>query len=119
LGLRRPGTTSTLLDLPLERVSDAHVNRPRLRIRFLDASRLRFQTRRGEVDFVVDHPEIWRPFFVDAKRKMDPTPHPATVAVHVNLPPPPPTPAIHVRSRYGGTPYDEHLGRCPRCGASP
>jgi hypothetical protein len=59
-GLLRPGSTSTLLDLPLDQVSDAHVNRPRLRVRFLDSSRLRFQTHRGEVDFVVDHPEVWR-----------------------------------------------------------
>jgi hypothetical protein len=68
-GLLRPGPTSTLLDLPLDPVSDAHVDRPRLRIRFLDSSRLRFQTHRGEVDFVVDHPEIWRKYFADLKRE--------------------------------------------------
>ncbi|MGA7861117.1 MAG: hypothetical protein WCB19_04605 [Thermoplasmata archaeon] len=120
-GLLRPGSTSTLLDLPLEQVSDAHVNRPRLRIRFLDSSRLRFQTHRGEVDFVVDHPEVWRQYFADAKRETYPPSHsPAApaITVHVNVPPAPPASTIHIRCPYCRTTYDEARGRCPTCGAT-
>jgi len=96
-GLIRAGTTSTLLDLPLDVVSDAHVSRPRLRVRFLDSSRLRFQTHRGEVDFVVDHPEVWRQYFADAKRERYPPSHvpaPPPVSVHITVPPSPPATAI-------------------------
>jgi hypothetical protein len=120
-GLIRAGSTSTILDLPLDQVSDAHVNRPRLRIRFLDASRLRFQTHRGEVDFVVDHPEVWHQHFADAKREMDLAsriPPPPAIAVHVNLPPAPPATTIHIRCPYCRTTYDEARGRCPTCGAT-
>jgi len=119
-GLLRPGSTSTLLDLPLEQVSDAHVNRPRIRIRFLDSSLLRFQTHRGEVDFVVDHPEVWRQYFADAKREAYPPSHapvPPTVSVQVNVPPAPPS-TIHIRCPYCRTAYDETRGRCPNCGAT-
>ncbi|MCI4347512.1 MAG: hypothetical protein L3J97_02695 [Thermoplasmata archaeon] len=120
-GLFRPGSTSTLLDLPLEQVSDAHVSRPRLRVRFLDSSRLRFQTHRGEVDFVVDHPEVWRQYFADAKRTAYPpsyTSGPPTISVQVHVPPAPPSPPIHIRCAYCRTAYDESLGRCPNCGAT-
>jgi hypothetical protein len=120
-GLLRPGSTSTLLDLPLEQVSDAHVNRPRLRIRFLDSSRLRFQTHRGEVDFVVDHPEVWRQYFADAKRQTYPASHAAwapTVSVQVNVPPAPPASTVYIRCPYCRTTYDETKGRCPTCGAT-
>jgi DNA-binding transcriptional LysR family regulator len=120
-GLLRAGSTSTLLDLPLDLVSDAHVNRPRLRVRFLDSSRLRFQTHRGEVDFVVDHPEVWRQYFADAKRETYPAslaPHSPTVTVQVNVPPSPPASAIHIRCPYCRTTYDESRGRCPNCGAT-
>jgi hypothetical protein len=120
-GLLRPGATSTLLDLPLDLVSDAHVNRPRLRIRFLDASRLRFQTHRGEVDFVVEHPEIWRQYFADAKRTNYPPAHgpvaPA-VTVQVNVPPVPPASTVYLRCLYCRTTYEETRGRCPTCGAT-
>jgi hypothetical protein len=119
-GLLRPGSTSTLLDLPLDQVSDAHVNRPRLRIRFLDSSRLRFQTHRGEVDFVVDHPEIWRQYFADVKRETYPPPNtpPPAVSVQVNVPPAPPASRIYLRCPYCRTTYDETRGRCPTCGAT-
>lgn len=120
-GLLRPGSTSTLLDLPLDLVSDAHVNRPRLRIRFLDSSRLRFQTHRGEVDFVVDHPEIWRQYFADAKQEtLPPSLRPPTppISVQVNVPPPPPGGTIYLRCPYCRTTYDETRGRCPTCGAA-
>lgn len=120
-GLLRPGSTSTLLDLPLDLVSDAHVNRPRLRIRFLDSSRLRFQTHKGEIDFVVDHPEVWRQFFADAKRETYPPSHPPTtppLTVHVNVPPAPPPSTIYLRCPYCRTTYDETKGRCPTCGAT-
>lgn len=116
-GLLRPGTTSTLLDLPLGQVSDAHVNRPRIRIRFFDSSRLRFQTHRGEVDFVVDHPEVWRQYFADAKRETYPPPPTSAVTVQVNVPPPPPASTIRLRCPYCRTTYDEARGRCPTCGA--
>lgn len=120
-GLIRPGSTSTLLDLPLDMVSDAHVNRPRLRVRFLDSSRLRFQTHRGEVDFVVDHPEVWHQYFADAKRQMElpsqAAPPPA-IAVHVTVPPSSSPSAIHLRCPYCRTTYDESRGRCPNCGAT-
>lgn len=117
-GLLRPGSTSTLLDLPLDQVSDAHVNRPRLRIRFIDSSRLRFETHRGEVDFVVDHPEVWRQYFADAKRETaPPSPYPPAVVVQVTVPPSPPAPSIHVRCPYCRTTYEESRGRCPTCGA--
>jgi hypothetical protein len=120
-GLLRAGSTSTLLDLPLDQVSDAHVSRPRLRIRFLDSSRLRFQTHRGEVDFVVDHPEIWRQYFADAKRESYPasrSPPPPAVTVHVNIPAAPPASTIYLRCPYCRTTYDETRGRCPTCGAT-
>jgi hypothetical protein len=120
-GILRAGSTSTLLDLPLDQVSDAHVNRPRLRVRFLDSSRLRFQTHRGEVDFVVDHPEIWRQYFADAKREMDlpsRAPPPPAIAVHVTVPPAPPATTIHIRCPYCRSTYDEARGRCPTCGAT-
>jgi hypothetical protein len=120
-GLLRPGSTSTLLDLPLDQVSDAHVNRPRLRIRFLDSSRLRFQTHRGEVDFVVDHPEVWRHYFAQAKRETyppSPTPVAPAISVQVNVPPPPPASTIYIRCPYCRTTYDETRGRCPTCGAT-
>lgn len=120
-GLIRAGSTSTLLDLPLDMISDAHVNRPRLRIRFLDSSRLRFQTHRGEVDFVVDHPEVWRQFFAGAKRDTPPPtlgggPPPITVQVHV--PPSPASPTVLMRCPYCRSTYDESRGRCPTCGAT-
>jgi hypothetical protein len=120
-GFLRPGSTSTLLDLPLDQVSDAHVNRPRLRIRFLDSSRLRFQTHRGEVDFVVDHPEVWHQYFADAKRQTYPPSHgPAapTVSVHVHVPPAPAASTVYLRCPYCRTTYDETKGRCPTCGAT-
>ena len=120
-GLIRAGTTSTLLDLPLDVVSDAHVSRPRLRVRFLDSSRLRFQTHRGEVDFVVDHPEVWRQYFADAKRERYPPSHvpaPPPVSVHITVPPSPPATAIHIRCPYCRSTYDERRGRCPTCGAT-
>lgn len=120
-GLLRPGATSTLLDLPLDQVSDAHVSRPRLRIRFLDSSRLRFQTHRGEVDFVVDHPEVWRQYFADAKRQTYPPSHAArapAVTVQVNVPPAPPASTVYLRCPYCRATYDETKGRCPMCGAT-
>jgi len=120
-GLLRAGSTSTLLDLPLDQVSDVHVSRPRLRIRFLASSRLRFQTHRGEVDFVVDHPEVWRRYFADAKRETLPaslTPGASPVTIQVNLPPAPPPATIHLRCPYCRTTYDEARGRCPTCGAA-
>jgi len=120
-GLIRAGSTSTLLDLPLDMVADAHVNRPRLRIRFLDSSRLRFQTHRGEVDFVVDHPEIWRQYFAEAKRETYPASAVAStppITVQVHLPPSPPGPTVLFRCPYCRTTYDEARGRCPNCGAT-
>ena len=120
-GLLRAGSPSTLLDLPLQEVSDAHVTRPLIRIRFLDSSRLRFQTHRGEVDFVVDHPEIWRQYFADAKRESylpSQTPPPPTISVQVHVPPAPSAPPIHIRCPYCRTAYNESLGRCPNCGAT-
>ncbi len=119
-GLLRPGSTSTLLDLPLDQVSDAHVNRPRLRIRFLDSSRLRFQTHRGEIDFVVDHPEVWRQYFAEAKRETYPPSHATVtpVTVQVNVPPAAPSSTVYLRCPYCRTTYDETKGRCPTCGAT-
>jgi hypothetical protein len=119
-GLLRAGSTSTLLDLPLDQISDAHVNRPRLRIRFLDSSRLRFHTHRGEVDFAVDHPEVWRQYFADVKRESYPPsqgPAPPVISVQVNVPPAPSESTIHLRCPYCRTTYDEARGRCPTCGA--
>lgn len=121
-GILRPGSTATVLDLPLDLVSDAHVDRPRLRVRFLDSSRLRFETHRGGVDFVVDHPEVWRQYFAQVKRERDPPFHPSgapALSVQVHVPAAPPAPAVHLRCPYCRTVYDERKGRCPSCGAVP
>ncbi len=123
-GLFRAGSTSTLLDLPLAAVSDAHVDRPRIRVRRATAARIRFVTPHGEVDFRVDHPEVWRQYLAAAKRAAPPPerPAPSSVTVSVHLPPagpaaPAPAPVIRVRCPYCRAVYDEALGRCPGCGA--
>ena len=121
-GLLRAGSTSTVLDFPIDSIRDAHVNRPRLGIPLITSSTLRFETVHGPKDFRVDHPEIWRRYLVRAKTtraSAGPAPRAPDVVVNVHVPPAPPAraPVVKVRCPYCKTVYDESLGKCPRCGA--
>ncbi len=109
---------STLLDVPLRQISNAHVD-PRL----IGRPTLRVDLQGHARSFRVVDAASWYSSISVAKRQAGPPSswpgQPSPVVVHVQTPPAPPPPPATVRARcpYCKTVYDEAVGNCPSCGS--
>ncbi len=136
-GIVQHGRSETTLEIGLDHVRNAHVNRPLIKLPLIGREVLQIETEKHHYQFAVTNPSAWRDHIAQVRRQFipqgfnHPPPQTATqpvINVNVAAPPaygysmppppspPPPTP-VYMRCRYCNNIGNMLQGRCPVCGA--
>ena len=140
-GLVRHGTSETVLELGLDKVHNAHVNRPLIKLPLIGHEVLQIETTQHRYQFQVANPSGWRDHIAKVRSQFrphgfshQPAPMSSQPVINVNvaapspfgyappgapapLPPPPPPTPIYMRCRYCNNIGNMLNGRCTACGA--